>query len=180
MRRTGEIGANDVVCRGRRVGDPAGDLGRHDSLGQKRERHRIVVGLLHFEARPIDRLAIEPGGRAGLQASELQTQRIEPVGQLESGRFAGASRRDFLLAHMDEAVEKRAGRQNDGAGAKYAAIAGDHALTTRPSSTIRSSTPPSMTSRFGDRGDLGLHGLPVQLAVGLGAGTVHGRALWSD
>ena len=147
------------------------------SLGQKRERHRIVVGRLHFEARPVDGAAVEPRRRAGLQPPELQAQRVEPLGKLERRGFADPAGRDFLLAHMDEAVEERAGRQNHGARPRSRAPIAAIRPTTRPSSTSRSSTPPSMTSRFGGRRDRGLHGLAIELAVGLGAGAVHGRAL---
>ena len=164
--------------RGRRGGDSAGDLRRRDSLGQKRERHRIVIGLLHFEARPIDRLAVEPGGRAGLQASEFQPQRIEPIGQLEGGRFTGASRRDLLLAHMDEAIEKGAGRQNHGAGREHATIAEQHAGDTALFND-QVFNPTLDDVEIGGRRDLSLHRLPIQLAVGLSAGTVHGRAFGS-
>ena len=87
-------------------------------FGQKRKRHRIVVGLLHLQARPIDRFAVEARWGARLQAAELQPEAVETIGQLEGGRFASPAGRDFLLAHMDEAVEEGAGRQNDGARAK--------------------------------------------------------------
>ncbi len=48
---------------------------------------------------------------------------------------------------------------------------------TRPDSTSRSSTAPSMTLEAGGGADRGLHGLPVELAVGLGAGALDGGAL---
>ena len=38
------------------------------------------------------------GRRAGLEAPELQTQAVEPLGQLERRGLAGAAGRDLLLA----------------------------------------------------------------------------------
>ena len=54
------------------LGDVADDLRRRDPLGQKRERHRRVVAGLHVEPLPVDRAAVEPRRRAGLEPAERE------------------------------------------------------------------------------------------------------------
>ena len=71
------VGANDGVGRRRRAGDAAFDLAVDDALGERRERFGRIVAGLHFHAAPIDRRAVEPRWRAGLQASELEAGTLE-------------------------------------------------------------------------------------------------------
>src|SRR6185312_4657584 len=80
------------------------------------------------EAGPVDRRAVETRRCTGLEPSERQTQRIETIRQLQRWSFPGPASRNFLLAHMDQAVEERAGGQNHGPSAKQATVARQHAL----------------------------------------------------
>ena len=105
------------------VGDVADDLRRRDPVGQERERRRRVVAGLHVEPGPVDRPAVEPRRRAGLEPPERKAEAGEGLRQAERRRFADPARRDLLLADMDEAVEKRAGRQHHPAGREPPAVA---------------------------------------------------------
>ena len=72
-----EIGADQRVCRRRGLGDVAGDLRRRDlgrEVGEGRRRH---VAVLPLEAGVIDRAAIEPGGRARLEAAQSEAQGLQ-------------------------------------------------------------------------------------------------------
>jgi hypothetical protein len=51
----------------RRAGDAAFDLRIGDLVGEHRERLGRIVRRLHLERGPVDGLAIEARGRAGLE-----------------------------------------------------------------------------------------------------------------
>ncbi len=104
----------------RRGRDVAGNLRRRDRLGKERERHRRLVAGLQFKRRVIDGAAVEPGGRSGLQAAHAKTESIEPVAQPNSRGFPHATGRDASLAHMDYALQERAGGDDHGSAAKFA------------------------------------------------------------
>ena len=65
----------------------------------------------------IDAVAIEPRRRAGLQAAPLEAERLQRLGQLARGRLAGAARRLLLRPDVNQAVQKRAGRDDQRAAA---------------------------------------------------------------
>src|SRR5579864_2966799 len=122
-RRFIEIGAYKLVCRGRRLGDVANGLWRGDPCGEKRERQRRIVAMLHVQPGPIDRLAIEPRRCPGLQPSERKTGAPQGCRKPERWRFANPARRDLLSADMYEPAKKRAGRQHHTARGYLALIA---------------------------------------------------------
>ena len=148
-----------------------------DALRQRRKRLRRIVAVLHFDRRPIDRGAIEPRRRAGLEPSE---RKAHPFEGCPTGRCAGASPTRpagiCQFADMDEAAQKRPGGQHDGASAKDAAIRQPHTgdLTTagHPPAQGRP-TSPSMTVKLAVCRKRLLHGGCIKLAVGLGARPAH-------
>ena len=85
-----------------------------DPPGAKAERRGIVVTGLHLKLRPVDGAAVEARRRAGLEAATAQAELLERFAQKHGGRFAAASGGILLLAAVDQAVEKRAGRDDDG------------------------------------------------------------------
>ena len=112
-RRAVEIGANDGMRRRGRHCDVADDLRRLDAVGHEREGRRRVVAGLHIEPGPVYRAAVEPRRRAGLEAPERKAVAGECLRQPERRLLADTARRDLLVADMDQAVEKGAGRQDD-------------------------------------------------------------------
>ena len=58
----------------RGVGDPAGDLLAVDSVVEKRERLGLVVAGLKLGFGIVDRAAVEPRRRAGLEAAQFEAQ----------------------------------------------------------------------------------------------------------
>ena len=93
-----------------------------------------------------------------------------------AGRFADAAGRGLLLADMDQAAQEGAGGEHHGGGGELAAVhqahAGDAAVGDDQIIGLGFDH-----SEVRLRGDLALHGLRVELAIGLGARTAHGRAL---
>ena len=58
-------------------------------------------------------VAIEPRRRAGLQPAPLEAERLQRLGELARRRLAGAAGRMLLGADVDQAVQKRAGRDDE-------------------------------------------------------------------
>ncbi len=97
-------------------------------------------------------------------------------GQLEGGGLAGAPGGDLLLAEVDQAIEECAGGQHHGAGGKAAAVAGDDAAN--PAVLDDQVLDPALDHlEIGGGADRRLHGLAIELAVGLGARALYGGAL---
>ncbi len=69
-----EVGADQIMHRGVRVGDPAGDLRLRDPIVQEGKRLRFGVAGLFLEVVEPDRVPGHARGRAGLEAAECQTQ----------------------------------------------------------------------------------------------------------
>src|SRR5438045_539275 len=105
-RRAAKIGANDGMRRRGRHRDVADDLRRLDAVGNERERRRRGVAGLHIEAGPVDRAAVEPRRRPGLEAPERKAVTGERLRQAERRLFADPARRDLLVADMNEAIEE--------------------------------------------------------------------------
>ena len=55
------------------------DLRRLDAIGQRRERLRRLVAGLHLDCTPVDRCAIKPRRRAGLQTAERKPEPLQRV-----------------------------------------------------------------------------------------------------
>ena len=123
--------------------------------------------------------AVEPRRRAGLQPAQPQARARSrrsdsPLAGASPYRPAGI----FSSPLMDQPAQEGAGGQHHRAARDSSAR---RAVTTPATAAVRrrSDPPPraSITSRFGVRPDRGLHGRAVELAVGLGARPLHGRAL---
>ena len=166
-----------VVRRRCGLGDVADDLRRRDPPGQERERHRRVVAMLDFEPGPVDRPAVEPRRRAGLEPPQRKPARRKRPRQPERRRLADPAGRDLLRADMDEAAEKRAGGQHHPAGGDLAPVAETTPPTWPRASNSRSSAAPSTIVEARRLGEQRRHRLAVELAVGLGARPPHRRPL---
>ena len=94
-----------------------------DPPGTKAERRGIVVAGLHLKLRPVDGAAVEARRRTRLEPATPQTKLLEGLAQKHGGGFAGASRGILLFAAVDQAVQKRAGRDDDSGGADGASVA---------------------------------------------------------
>src|ERR1019366_6359265 len=101
---------------GARVGERqmAGKLWLHDPLGAERKRRRRLVARLDLQRRVVDRARVEARAGAGLQAADSKAQIREMVAETHRGEIAGAARGIILQPDMDEALEERAGREDDG------------------------------------------------------------------
>ena len=175
-----EVGPDQRVRRRRRRGDVATHLGRRDLPGQKGERRRRVVARLRLQAGVVDGPPVEARRRARLQAPAAEPQPLERIGETQRRRLAGAPRRRPLLAHVDQAPQEGAGRQDHGARADAPPVGERH----RP--RLRGPTPaddPEILDRaLGDRQvpdavERGLHRPPIEGAVRLRPGASDRRTL---
>src|SRR6478672_4495832 len=91
--------------------------------GTKAERGGVVVAGLHLKFRPVDGAAVEAWRRSRLEPATAQAKLLERFAQKHSGGFAGASRGILLLAAVDQAVEKRSGRDDDSTRSDGASVA---------------------------------------------------------
>ena len=76
-RRTGEIGADNVVRPRVGFGDMADDLRSRDPTSQEREGQGRIVAGLHLQPGPVDGAAVEPRRRAGLQPAQRKPAAAE-------------------------------------------------------------------------------------------------------
>ena len=70
---------NNPVGLGRCTGDAAGNLRNRNPVGQRRERHRRVVGGLHFQRVPVDGPAVKPRRCTRLQPANRQIKGTKPL-----------------------------------------------------------------------------------------------------
>ena len=122
-RRAMHIGPDHLMGRRRGPGDAALDLRRRDPVGHDRKRLRRIVAGLHFDRGPVDRGAIEPRRRAGLEPAERKAGAFERGRKAHRRRLADPAGRPVLFAEMDQPAQKGAGGDDDGAGGELAAIA---------------------------------------------------------
>ena len=174
-RRAGEVALDDGVGRGIGVGDVAGDLRRRDRLGEEREGPGRAVAVLHFESVQANGAAVEAGRGAGLEPAHGEAERVEPRREPKGRGLANASGRDLALADMDEAAQEGAGGEDHGAGREAPPVAGDDA---GDGAVLDDEVLDRGLDHLEARGrrDRRLHGLAIELAVGLGAGALHGGA----
>src|SRR5215468_10769361 len=71
---TMEIGADQGVGRGRRIGDVAGHLGEGDLFGKEGEGNRWIVSVLTIEPCEINGPAIEARRRASLEPTKCESE----------------------------------------------------------------------------------------------------------
>ena len=145
-----EVPPDELVGRRGRGGDAAGDLRRGDAVGQIGERNRRVVARLHLQAGPVDRAAVEPRRRPGLETTEREAEPAQGGREAERGRLADAAGGDLLLADMDETAQEGAGRYDDRAARRRSPRPSVLTPRTWPeSSRSISSAPPARIVRFG-------------------------------
>src|SRR6516162_3695056 len=122
-RRSIDVLANDPVSRLDGAGDAALDLRIGDAVSQRRERLRRLVSWLHFDPAPVDRAPVEPRRRAGLESPESEAEPRQRCRQADRRSLADTAGRCRPLAYMDEATQKRAGRQHHSPGRESPPIA---------------------------------------------------------
>ena len=116
-RRAVQRAANDVMGFLRSVRYPAthllGMIAGAAEIGI--HRSRLVSGLALHDAE-IHGLAVDPGWRSCLQASNRERHLAQPRGQQVRGWVSSAPSLELLLANMDFAAQERTGGQNHGGG----------------------------------------------------------------
>ena len=162
--------------RRRGAGDAALDLRRRDPVGHGRKRLGRIVARLHFHRTPIDRRAIEPRRRSGLETTQRKSSGLEGFRKPERGRLTHPARWPALFAEVDQPAEKCPRRDNDRASPNFGAITetdADYPIT-------RSQQLIGLTldhREVGGLADRGLHRCRIKFAVGLGARSAHRRTL---
>src|ERR1035437_5440497 len=104
-------------------GDVAAYLRLYDFLGPEAEGRGVQVAGLLLEGLPADGAAVQARPRPGLEAAGPQGQRAEALAEQNRGLPPAAAGRIALLAAVDEAVEKRAGRNDGGPGQQPTPVA---------------------------------------------------------
>ena len=159
------------------VGDVADGLRHVDPAGQEGEGGRRIVAVLHLQAAPVDRAAVEARRRAGLEPAERQAEAVQRRRQPGRGRRVDPAGRPALLAQMDDAAQEGSGRDDDGAGADRPAVLEHDAGTAARAvdRQVAGGALDDVEARL--LGQDRLHGPAVQLPVGLGPRSAHRRAL---
>jgi hypothetical protein len=158
----------------------ASDVARYlrggNRLRQGREGFGWHVARLFFKDRIVNALAFEAGRGTCLQPTQLQAQSFEAGGQAENGLFAHSASRHSFLTAMDEAAQEGPRGQDNGPGAETATVQQTHA----GNGAIGYFQVINLALdhlEIGLGADRGLHGLAIELPVGLGAGAANGRTL---
>ena len=180
-RRLVQVVADHRVDLGRRPGDPARNLRHRDPVIQERERDRLRIRFLHLQIRPVDARCAKPRRRPRLQPAHLQAQPIKTIRQPDRRRLADASRRNALLADMDQPFEERPCRHHDSARAPRPARKPDDA--GHPAFAIRRRLDDQILNSVLDQGEVGvfaqdvLHRFAIEFPVRLCPGPAHRRPL---
>ena len=157
------------------IGDAALNLWDLDTVGQERERDRDRIRVLHFQALPGDCRPIEARRCAGLQSTHPQARVVEAVRQTNRRRIADPSGGNALFSAVDHALQKRSGGQHHPARAVFVSgSAHDACHDARVDDQVLNRLGPDR--QVGRGRQLGLHGLPVELAVDLSPWASHRRA----
>ncbi len=142
-------------------GDVAADLAeRRDLRRAERERRGVGVAGLFGEVCPVDGAAVETGRCAGFEAALAEAEMLEGFAEEDGRGFSrGAAGAGALFAAVDEAVEKGAGGDEDGAGVEAGAVArgGDRcrcAGRSSPRMRRMSATSASSRCRLGIRSSI--------------------------
>ena len=154
-----------------------GSCGAVISRRQRREELRLGIAVLELERRPVDRRAVEPRRRPGLEPAEREPGAVQALGERDRGRIAEAASGRPLVAEMDHPAQERAGRDHDCAAGDGAAVARDRDRSLAPATDRIRSASPSTTIRSGVSPIERLHGAAVELAVSLGARALDGGSL---
>ena len=125
-----------------------------------------------------DQSMVRPSSRGGVPVFKRPSAKpalFERRRKSQRRRFADAAGGNLLFADMDEAAQECAGGEHHGAAGNLAAIGEFHAADA----AIFENEIVGFgfdDLEIGRRANRGLHGLGVELAVGLGARAAHGRA----
>ena len=126
--------------------------------------------------RPVDRRAVEPGRRPGLETPKAKTQALEPLSEADRRIFAHAASGKASRPDMNHAAQKRSGRQDEGAAADSSPVGGrdpvDPAIVEQNIGGLGFDD-----AKIPGLADRRLHRLAVELTVGLRPRTSHGRPL---
>lgn len=110
-----EVGSDQFVRAFVGVSDMTGELFDVQSTGEERERLRWVVSRLQLGLGIVDRRAVQPWRRAGLESSGFESEFLEGAADALSGAFSGSSSRDLLFTCMHDGGQEGAGREDDAA-----------------------------------------------------------------
>src|SRR5688500_10119114 len=111
-----EIRPNELVSERACIREMAENLGQQDSVSQERERPRNIIAGSLFEPRVIDSRPVDAGRSSGLEATELQAEGAERVGERFCGRLAEPAADRFGLPAVHESTQERSGSDDDSAG----------------------------------------------------------------
>ncbi|KAG1245399.1 hypothetical protein G6F65_021253 [Rhizopus arrhizus] len=125
-RRAVQAAADDVVRAGVGVRDPARQLaGVHGHVTHVRKHgDGIEIAGLLFQNAVVDRASVDARRGARLQAALRKLQFLQALPQRYRRRIAGAATRIILQAHVDQAIQERAGGQHHRPGTKLQAYLG--------------------------------------------------------
>jgi hypothetical protein len=172
-RRAMKVGADEVVRDGAGVGQMTEHLREQELIGEDGKRPRRGVAIRFFHLREIYGASVDTGRRSCFEPAEFQAEVAERIRQRLRCWLAEAAANGLLFAGMHQRSEERAGSDDDGARIEARPVAEDHAANgvalhdQRPHGTFNDGQ-----VRFSAE-DL-LNGTRVQLAIALGAWTLHG------
>src|SRR5581483_7746270 len=135
-----------------------------DFVRAERKRRRLRISRLDLEAAPIDGSRVQPGRRARFQTPAAQPKIPQSFPEHDRRRFTAAACGIGLLPAMDEAIEERAGGDDDGPGADQPPIAESYPAHAPGGKTVKRWTGLLLENQIYD---LGL--LDHQIALGLEA-----------
>ena len=119
---------NQLVHAIGRVQQVTDGLVRRRLGGGERERDRLRVAMFHVEHSAIDaifevdRLPREPRRRSRLQPSPPKTERLDGFGQISRRRLIRTASRPLLAADVNQAIQKRPGRDHERLAAETAPV----------------------------------------------------------
>ncbi len=165
-RGTVNIRPDDVMGRRRGAGDATLDLGVRNSLGKDGKGLRRVLAGLHLQGFPVDGPAIKAGRGAGLEPPEGKSGRFQGPGKTHSGCLPDPAGRNLLLTDMDEASQEGPRGQDHGAGRDLPAVS---QFDPTDAGVLQNEVVGLGLDHFqaGNSPQLRLHGLGIELAVGL-------------
>ena len=96
------------------IGDVASQLCLPDRLGRKRQRRRRFVSVLRLQRVVVDAAFVQPRAGAGLQPPESEPQFAQMIAQPLDGEVPRPARGIIFLADVNQTLQERPSRQNDG------------------------------------------------------------------
>jgi hypothetical protein len=147
--------------------------------GVAEEEGRRGAGL-HLGEAPVDRVAVEPRRRAGLETAQLEAEAAQRVRERRCRGLAGPAGGKGALAADAAAVEGGPGAQHDGAAAQRLARGEAHTLdTAHLARAAGEQVGHQPTAQFQPLllGQHARHGRVVGVLIGLGAQGLHRGAL---